>query len=566
MPLFSSKSGVLTRPTTSDGESEDYERLLMMAKASAAKDSKTRAELEKLLFPAGEDETGAKPAMSQPTAPVENSRARDTSAVPQDAKVQRTNGADGFKFTPFSRPKVTMNAIEGNGYTYGPHSRPEGSPIDSGITNVPPAPRPSTTSITSKIAAISAAATNAWRAWQTPQRSQTTPPPSGLQFFPPPEIKSAPPPGFEAPPRMVKEFSEMRSGPSAAVKLAPPGLARNSGKPEMKMTPFSELKSAPPPEIKSALPPGFQPPVQQVRDQPLPVLQMNPPPPKMGMVPIQPTRKLARPETSIRLSPQQRDQREQQLGLTMTPPTRPTLAAPQASTGTIVNLGQSVSTGISSPLLQQKQEYLPTMNIPGGSLRTWSFPGLDVERVALSLQTDGNPLNADVELWQGPQNKPQKMKVYLEEGRHNVFNAVIQTPRAANTVAVRNSSPMVFPVTASVVPEVGFGALGHEIRNTIDASIRDVFQGGSMKTYSFPHTISKILVLLRTDGRPLNAKIEMLSGPENQRQTIEIYIEDGRERPFFAIIETPEEGHSLQIENTGDMQLPFTACVQTASE
>merc|ERR1719487_463382 len=43
-----------------------------------------------------------------------------------------------------------------------------------------------------------------------------------------------------------------------------------------------------------------------------------------------------------------------------------------------------------------------TILVQGGSLRTWSYRSPAVEQVQVVLSTEGRPLDADIELWHGP--------------------------------------------------------------------------------------------------------------------------------------------------------------------
>jgi len=199
------------------------------------------------------------------------------------------------------------------------------------------------------------------------------------------------------------------------------------------------------------------------------------------------------------------------------------------------------------------------VKVQGGSLRTFSFSSPVVEAVSVSMRTEGRPLNANVDLWQGPDNTPQKMGVYVEDARLRPFNAVIATPRGQNTVAIRNTAQMEFPLDAAVLPSPVQNA---DIQELAESTAPVTIQGGALKTYSFAPSVSSVQILLSTDGRPLNARIELLQGPNNNKQVVELYTEDGMERPFFAIVETPGTGNVVRVVNTAPLEFPMSARVE----
>jgi hypothetical protein len=95
---------------------------------------------------------------------------------------------------------------------------------------------------------------------------------------------------------------------------------------------------------------------------------------------------------------------------------------------------------------QWRRQTRPSQVVQGGSLRT--HPNYRPEPTQLNLGTDGRPLDAQVEVWQGPGYTPRRISVYSEDGYRRPFRSA-ETSRGPNTMAIRNTGPLEFPIRFS---------------------------------------------------------------------------------------------------------------------
>lgn len=219
-------------------------------------------------------------------------------------------------------------------------------------------------------------------------------------------------------------------------------------------------------------------------------------------------------------------------------------------------------TEMTAPMATTTEEIFSQLDIvpvQGGSLRTCTFSEY-VDRVQVFLKTTGRPLNANVELWQGPDNCPQRMQVYLEDGNIRPLRATLLSPGSSNSVAIRNTGQLEFPISAAVQADTD-GSID-PMQSLANSGPPRTVQGGAVYTTPFSPAVQSVQVMLRTDGRPLNARVELLQGPNNNKQVMEVYSEDGDLRPLYAIIDTPGVGNVVRIVNTATVEFPLFASLE----
>lgn len=226
-----------------------------------------------------------------------------------------------------------------------------------------------------------------------------------------------------------------------------------------------------------------------------------------------------------------------------------------------------------------------SMPIQGDSRRTASFHH-NINSAQVSLANNGRPMFSNIEVWQGPDNTAQSVKVYNEDGRARPLRTIINTP-GSNAVSIKNDGRLEFPFAANVQasPQYHNAQYNHNFRNDGMANpygsvpqtsqngpsqggsqgvTSKIIQGGASSSISFQPPVSSVEVTLTTEGRPLKAVVELLQGPTSAKQVWDIDSQDGEKRPFSAIIESAQPGASfaIRVRNIGQMEFPLTASIR----
>jgi hypothetical protein len=159
----------------------------------------------------------------------------------------------------------------------------------------------------------------------------------------------------------------------------------------------------------------------------------------------------------------------------------------------------------------------------------------------------------------GPDYTPWELEVYSEDGILRPVNALIATPKRENAIAIRNIAQMEFPFNACINID---NSIGDARKELMEAGNANLIQGGALRSYTLPEHVESVQVLLRTDGRHLVAKVELLQGPNNKKQVFDVYASDGSYRPLHIVIDTPGGGNVLRIINKYTMEYPLLATVE----
>ena len=206
-------------------------------------------------------------------------------------------------------------------------------------------------------------------------------------------------------------------------------------------------------------------------------------------------------------------------------------------------------------------ENTPAVRVEGQSLRTWTVDHkIDMHHV--SLKTEGRPLTAKIDLWHGPDYTPNTLKLYIEDGLMRPFHAIVATPLTGNTIAVYNEASLEYPFDCVVEGDTSKSSLNYAPGDLYERLPLKNVQGGMIVSYSFDSDVDSVEILLKTDGRNLKGRIELLTGPNNIKQVMDYYSSNGKKRPFYAVIQTPGPGNVVRIINENTIEYPFGCIVE----
>jgi hypothetical protein len=199
----------------------------------------------------------------------------------------------------------------------------------------------------------------------------------------------------------------------------------------------------------------------------------------------------------------------------------------------------------------------------GGVLRTWSFEyGSGAEVADVFIQSTGSPVDASVELWEGPNYAPVYMRTYSQDGgTHPLSLRLLLDESRSSSLALRNTGPNTFPLQAVV----GRSNVDPSLANMLDrigSGYEDDLQGGASLSYPIHSQVEQTQLLLRTEGRPLNVRVELMQGPNNNKVVAEVQSMDGT--PMVLSFETPGYANVIRVINLSPLEFPIVALVDPA--
>jgi hypothetical protein len=191
---------------------------------------------------------------------------------------------------------------------------------------------------------------------------------------------------------------------------------------------------------------------------------------------------------------------------------------------------------------------------------------------------------ADVESVREKQNQQQQQshqshqshQQQQQQGGYGGFYSTVG-PTTTMEDSTYKSETSSSSTSTSTTSTTGLGSFVKQLRELgdvrkIDGSSAVAYDGCDGELYEFESNVDSVQVLIEAiGGRSCQARIELAYGDSDEIiQVIELAIEDGRDRPFFAVIDTPAKTNTrtstttkIRIVNLDKYSaFPLRACVE----
>ena len=192
--------------------------------------------------------------------------------------------------------------------------------------------------------------------------------------------------------------------------------------------------------------------------------------------------------------------------------------------------------------------------VEGLTRKTWTFNDLGKDLVHTAVTSEGRPVNADINLWIGPDWTPCKLQAYSEDGKARPIQTLIGTRNKCAMIEVQNVGAYEFPFQAAA--NYAEGAMATVPKELPASTEGERVDGGALRSYPIDPATENLEVVLNTDGKQLNARIELLNAPNNPKQTFEIFTNNGQLNSLNVCFKCPDPGNTVRIINLAPVEFP----------
>lgn len=202
------------------------------------------------------------------------------------------------------------------------------------------------------------------------------------------------------------------------------------------------------------------------------------------------------------------------------------------------------------------------VRVEGGNTRkSFQFADPTLEIVQVELVSNGRPLLATLDLWIGPDWTPATLKIRSENGSDRPVQTLIGTRNREASIDIFNVGPPEFPLDAAAT--YAPPSLVADRRSIIENIEGTYVEGGAIHSVPFaPGSGSQIRVMLHTDSMQLNARVELLNGPNNVKQDFEIFTNNGQLNSMYVVFNVNPGGtNTVRVRNLAPLEFPCRAFI-----